>query len=249
MEQTIQSKSRYGMVVDLDRCTGCGVCMTACAVENNLAPAEEKATERTGITWLRVYPVSNGEKFPANDTVFIPMTCQQCGNHTPCVSVCPQNAVEVDPTTGIVGQIPQRCLGCRYCMTACPYHARYFNWWDPQWPKGTEALLNPDAAPRMRGVAEKCNFCHGRLHAARTKAAAEGKKEIAAPEYTPACVESCPAKALVFGDLADATSTVAQLSRNTNTFQFLPKLGTGPKIFYHSSKEWVRDMAGTPPTA
>jgi menaquinone reductase, iron-sulfur cluster-binding subunit len=237
------------MVVDLDRCTGCGVCMTACAVENNVAPAEEKATERTGITWLRVYAVSNGETFPATDIVFIPMTCQQCGNHTPCVSVCPQNAVEVDPTTGIVGQIPQRCLGCRYCMTACPYHARYFNWWDPQWPKGTENLLNPDSAPRMRGVAEKCNFCHGRLHAARTKAAAEGKKGLATEDYVPACVESCPTKAIVFGDLADESSAVAQLSRRGDTFQFLPSLGTGPKIFYHSAKEWVRKMANTPPKA
>jgi menaquinone reductase, iron-sulfur cluster-binding subunit len=249
MEQTTQPKSRYGMVIHLDRCTGCGVCMTACAVENNVAPAEEKATERTGVTWLRVYPVLNGEPFPATDTVFIPMTCQQCGNHTPCVSVCPQNAVEVDPTTGIVGQIPQRCLGCRYCMTACPYHARYFNWWDPQWPKGTEALLNPDAAPRMRGVAEKCNFCHGRLHAARTKAAAEGRKQIAAEDYVPACVESCPSKAIVFGDLADESSPVAQMSRHADTFQFLPSLGTGPKIFYHSAREWVRKMANTPPIA
>jgi menaquinone reductase, iron-sulfur cluster-binding subunit len=223
--------------------------MTSCAVENNLAPAEEKANERTGITWLRVFPVSNGEAFPGNDMVFIPMTCQQCGSHTPCVSVCPQNAVEVDPATGIVAQIPQRCLGCRYCMTACPYHARYFNWWDPEWSEGMEAVLNPDVAPRMRGVAEKCNFCHGRLHAARTKAAAEGKKHIAEGEYVPACVENCPSKALVFGDLADESSAVARLSRDKDTFQFLPKLGTQPKVYYHSAKEWVRAMAARVPTA
>jgi Fe-S-cluster-containing dehydrogenase component len=248
MEQTAQAKSRYGMVIDVDRCTGCGACMVACAIENNVAPAEQNANERTGVTWLRVYPVSNGEPFAAHDMVYIPMTCQQCGNHTPCVSVCPQNAVEVDPTTGIVAQIPQRCLGCRYCMTACPYHARYFNWWDPQWPKGTEALLNPDVAPRMRGVAEKCNFCHGRLHAARTKAAAEGKKSIAAGDYIPACVESCPSRAIIFGDLADESSEVSRISRSQDAFQFLPKLGTAPKIYYRSAKEWVRRMAGQVPT-
>ena len=248
MEQTAQAKSRYGMVIDVDRCTGCGACMVACAIENNVAPAEQNASERTGVTWLRVYPVSNGEPFAAHDMVYIPMTCQQCGDHTPCVSVCPQNAVEVDPATGIVAQIPQRCLGCRYCMTACPYHARYFNWWDPQWPKGTEALLNPDVAPRMRGVAEKCNFCHGRLHAARTKAAAGGKKNIAAGDYIPACVESCPSRAIVFGDLADEAGEVSQMSRSQDAFQFLPKLGTAPKIYYRSAKEWVRRMAGQVPT-
>lgn len=249
MEQSAESKSRYGMVIDLDRCTGCGACMVACAVENNVAPAEQKATDRTGDTWLRVYTVTNGEGFPALDTVFIPMGCQQCDNHTPCVSVCPQNAVELDHATGIVAQIPQRCLGCRYCMTACPYHARYFNWWDPRWPEGTETLLNPDVAPRMRGVVEKCNFCHGRLHTARTKAAAEGKKGIEPGDYIPACVESCPSQAIVFGDLADESSPVAQLSRSSDAFQFLPRLGTAPKVFYHSAREWVRNMAARVPTA
>lgn len=249
MEQTVQSKSRYGMVIEIDRCTGCGACMVACAVENNVAPAEQKATERTGVTWLRVYPVSNGKTYSQHDTAFIPMTCQQCGNHTPCVSVCPQNAVEVDPATGIVMQVPQRCLGCRYCMTACPYHARYFDWWDPAWPEGTEQLLNPDVAPRMRGVAEKCNFCHGRLQAARMKAVAEGRNDVAPADYVPACVESCPSQAITFGDLAVESSEVAQLSRSENAFQFLPQLGTAPKIFYHSAKEWVREMAHKAPKA
>lgn len=249
MEQTVQSKTRYGMAIDLDRCTGCGACMVACAVENNVAPAEQKATERTGVTWLRVYPVTNGKGFPDSDTVFVPMMCQQCGHHTPCVSVCPQNAVEADPVTGIVMQVPQRCLGCRYCMTACPYHARYFDWWDPQWPDGTEKLLNPDVAPRMRGVAEKCNFCHGRLQAARAKAAAAGSKEIAADDYIPACVESCPTRAIVFGNLDDESSEVSRLSRDGNAFQFLPKLGTAPKVFYRSARQWVREMANTAPRA
>jgi Fe-S-cluster-containing dehydrogenase component len=235
-------QSRYGMVIDLDRCTGCGACVVACAIENNVAPARPGTDTRTGLTWMRVYRVANGKSFPDGDAVFVPMMCQQCEKNTPCVSVCPQNAVDVDPATGIVGQVPQRCLGCRYCMAACPYHARYFNWWDPEWPAGMEQTLNPDVAPRMRGVVEKCNFCHGRLHAAREKAAGEGRGVIAPEEYVPACVESCPIRAIVFGDLADPTSEVSRLSSGTNTFRLLARLGTEPKVYFHTTKQWVRRM-------
>ena len=102
---------RYGMVIDLDRCTGCGACVLACAAENNVAAGPARATRRTGITLMRVHPVAEG-------AAFIPVLCMQCEHETPCVSVCPQQAVEVDRATGIVTQMPQRCLGCRYCMTA-----------------------------------------------------------------------------------------------------------------------------------
>ncbi len=231
------------MVVDLDRCTGCGNCMMACAVENNLAPAEKKANDRTGITWMRVYAMNNGKAFPAAETVFVPMACQQCDKETPCIAVCPQNAVDRDPGSGIVGQVPQRCLGCRYCMTACPYHARYFNWSDPSWPAGMEKALNPDVAPRMRGVAEKCNFCHGRWHAARARAAAQGRSEPDPADYIPACVESCPSRAILFGNLDDAGSEVAKACQEGNCFRFLARLDTESKVYYRSAKPWVREMA------
>lgn len=243
MSSEIKTKNRYGMVIDVDKCSGCGACMVACAVQNNVAPANQAATERTGITWIRVYGADNGKEFPENRSVFIPLPCQQCGKETPCVSVCPQKAVEVDPATGIVGQIPVRCLGCRYCMTACPYHARYFNWWDPVWPAGMEKTLNPDVSTRMRGVVEKCNFCHSRLQAARAKAAAEGRRELHEGEYVPACVESCPTQAIAFGDLLDETSEVSTLSRDKHSFRLLEKLDTEPKVYYHSEQPWVRQMA------
>ena len=163
--------ARYGMVIDLDRCTGCGACMVACAAENNV-PSLPQASSRTGLTPMLVRRVSNGTPGDAGREVFIPILCMHCSQETPCVSVCPQQAVEVDKATGIVMQMPQRCLGCRYCMTACPYHARYFNWWDPAWPAGMEKNLNPGVAVRMRGVVEKCNLCHARLHSAKEKAAA-----------------------------------------------------------------------------
>jgi menaquinone reductase, iron-sulfur cluster-binding subunit len=235
------NKPRYGMVIDVDRCTGCGNCMLACAVENNLAPAQPAATEKTGITWMRVFKVDNEKPFPEQKSVYVPMNCQQCDHHTPCESVCPQKAVEYDTETGIVAQIPVRCLGCRYCMTACPYHARYFNWWDPEWPKGMETTLNPDVSTRMRGVVEKCNFCHGRLQAARAKAAAEGRREIADSEYVPACAEACPTKAITFGNLANPDSDVTKLSKGEHAFRLLEKLGTEPKVYFRSEQEWVHE--------
>ena len=238
---------RYGMVIDIDRCTGCGGCMVACAAENNVPPTSPRATPRTGLTPIRVQPVSNGLAGAARREVFIPLMCMQCGNESPCASVCPQQAVEVDKATGIVVQMPQRCLGCRYCMTACPYHARYFNWQDPEWPAGMEHSLNPGVATRMRGVVEKCNLCHARLHAAEDKAAAQKKTEIDPADYVPACVECCPTNAIVFGDLADETSAVAQAAKSPQAFRLLEKLGTEPKVSYRSNRPWVRTLADSRP--
>lgn len=233
-------RRRYGMVIDLDRCTGCGACMTACAAENNVAPGPAAADERKAIQLIRVHTVREPN---SRRTVFVPILCMQCGDKTPCVTVCPQQAVEVDPLTGIVEQMPQRCLGCRYCMAACPYQVRVFNWWDPAWPAGMEATLNPGVAPRMRGVAEKCDLCHARLHAAEDRAAQDGRRDLKPGEYVPACVEACPTQAIHFGDLADPESEVARLAGDPGTFRWLERLGTGPKISYRSRRRWVQEMA------
>jgi molybdopterin-containing oxidoreductase family iron-sulfur binding subunit len=192
---------------------------------------------------MLVRKISNGVDGATRREAFIPVTCMQCGNETPCVSVCPQQAVEVDQATGIVMQMPQRCLGCRYCMAACPYHARYFNWWDPSWPAGMEKSLNPGVSVRMRGVVEKCNLCHARLHSAREKAAAAGKKEINPADYIPACAEACPTGAILFGNLADENDPVCSAARSPNAFRLLARIGTEPKIYYTSEQAWVRAMA------
>jgi len=235
--------ARYGMVIDLDRCTGCGACMIACAAENNVPPEPPRATPRTGITPMLVRALSNGRDGADRREAFIPITCMQCENETPCVAVCPQQAVEVDKSTGIVMQIPQRCLGCRYCMTACPYHARYFNWWDPQWPPGMEKSLNPGVSVRMRGVVEKCNLCHTRFHGAEEKAAVAGRKEIDPADYIPACVEACPTGAILFGNLADPNDPVTLAAHSPDSFRLLERIGTEPKIHYKTTQDWIRALA------
>jgi molybdopterin-containing oxidoreductase family iron-sulfur binding subunit len=253
MKTRKERRYRYAMLIDVDRCTGCGACMVACAVENNVPPVPPGVDERRGVTWMRVYRATGGnaaipaggeneEAGTAAREAFFPIPCQHCDRETPCVAVCPQNAVERDGETGIVTQVPARCLGCRYCMAACPYHARYFNWWDPVRPGGADAAMNPDVSPRMRGVVEKCNFCHGRLQAARARAAAQGWRDLRPEDYVPACVEACPAGAIVFGNLADPESEAARLSKDSRLFRLLEKLGTEPKVYYLSARAWVRRL-------
>ena len=161
----------------------------------------------------------------------------------PCVSVCPATATDYDHETGIVSQIYTRCFGCRYCMAACPYHVRVFNWWDPKWPEGQEEYLSPDVSVRMRGVVEKCSFCFHRLQRARNKAYAEERREITEDEYQTACTQACPAGAITFGDLKNPEHKVYELKQDPNAFRLLEALGTNPKVYYVSSREWVRKAA------
>jgi Fe-S-cluster-containing dehydrogenase component len=245
MHNPKECEARYGMVINLDRCIGCGSCMVACAVENNVALTPAEADFKRGITWMRVAKSDNGKPFESFDSVRIPVPCQHCDN-PPCLSVCPVTAIEMDIHTGIITQIPARCMGCRYCMAACPYHTRFFNWWDPKWP--SDKALNPDVSPRMRGVAEKCNFCHGRLQRAKEKAALEGRKEIDPGEYITACAETCPSKAIVFGNLKDEASEVAKLTKSKHCFRLLESLKTAPKVYYYSERDWVSKVAKNPKT-
>ena len=194
---------------------------------------------------MPLYQVSNGKPFPQTEISYFPRPCMHCHHHTPCVSVCPATATETDYHTGIVSQIYTRCIGCRYCIAACPYHARVFSWWDGYFPKskGLERYLSPEVSPRMRGVVEKCTFCHHRLMRAKTKAYAEGRKTIEENEYVTACAEACPAQAITFGDLNNPEHRVTKLSKSPHAFRLLERLGTEPKVYYLSSKDWVRRLA------
>lgn len=251
--QTHNEAKKFGMVIDLDKCTGCGACMVACMSENNVPFREDESDKLLSTAWMRVFKMTNGKPFPETDICYIPRPCMHCEGHhghSPCVSVCPATATDYDSLTGIVSQIYTRCFGCRYCMAACPYHARVFNWWDPVWPEGMERSLNPDVSVRMRGVVEKCSFCFHRYQAAMEKAHFEGHKDLEEEAYQTACTQACPAGAIVFGDLNNPAHRVHQMvkpdnrhggrPRNPEAFRLLERLGTNPKVYYLSRREWVR---------
>ncbi|MBI4243024.1 MAG: 4Fe-4S dicluster domain-containing protein [Planctomycetes bacterium] len=225
--------TRLGMVIDLDKCSACQTCAVACNTENNAPPGTpQEAEESRLMRWLQFLPHFEGE-YPHVSGQLTPMMCQQC-ERPPCTYVCPVSATYPTPD-GIVAQIYWRCIGCRYCVNSCPYTMKWFNWWKPQWPGELKNGTNPDVELRDKGVTEKCTFCHTRLQHAKEKAKVEGRG-IRTGEYLPACAEACPTNAIVFGDLDDPESEVAQLARDPRAYRYLEELGTKPKVIYLKSR-------------
>ncbi len=223
------------MVIDLDKCTACQACVVACRQENNVPFAGEEQTDMgRAIFWMQMIPEIEGE-YPKLKARYMPRPCFHCDN-PPCVRVCPVGATYKNPE-GLVGQIYARCIGCRYCTAACPYTARYFNWYTPEWPEEMADKINPDVSVRPKGVAEKCSFCAQRIRKAKDKARAENRP-IREGEVVTACAETCPSNAIYFGDLDDPRSAVATLSRSRRAFRVEEHLGTEPKVIYLRQSEW-----------
>ncbi len=226
---------RWGMVVDLDRCTGCEACVEACRAENNIPTVgEAEARKGRAIHWIRVERYWEGE-FPDVRVKFLPVLCQQC-DAAPCEPVCPTYASH-HTSEGLNAQVYNRCIGTRYCANACPYNVRFFNFFNPVWDKPLDLQLNPDVSVREVGVMEKCTFCVQRIKAAETQAKAE-KRALREGEIQPACVQSCPSEALVFGDLNDPSSRVSRLSQSNRGIKLLGELGTLPKVTYLQKDSW-----------
>ena len=225
--------ARWGLVIDLDRCTGCQACIVACKHENNVPfSTPETASEGRLMSWIQLEPVDTAGQ---RERTPMPVMCQHC-DRPPCIDVCPTSATYINQE-GIVAQIYPRCIGCRYCANACPYAVKVFNWTSPDWPESMAAMHNPDVSLRPRGVIEKCTFCHHRLQQARERVRAEGR-ELAADDYVPACVQTCPADAMVFGDLDDPHSAVSALADNPRAFRWMnEELGTRPKVIYLRGNE------------
>jgi len=226
--------TRWGMVIDLDRCTGCGACEVACKSENNIATVSpEQADMGRAFAWMKVMTEVEGD-FPNTTMRFVPRPCMHCDN-PPCVNVCPVAATYINEE-GIVGQIYPRCIGCRYCANACPYTVKYFNWFAPEWPAAERQHLNPDVSLRPKGVIEKCTFCHHRLQKAREDARAEGR-ELREEDYQPACAEVCPTGAIVFGDLQNPRHRVSALKHDSRAMRLMEDLGTEPKVYYLTPRD------------
>ncbi len=206
------AQHRWVMVVDLARCDGCGECTRACTAMHFVPPGQE---------WIRVYQMRDHE---AGATYWLPRPCMQCDN-PPCVKVCPVSATW-KREDGIVMQDTERCIGCRFCIAACPYGARGFNWVEP--PHTPEELAQPYSMewnfPHRKGTTEKCLFCPGLVR--------EGK--------LPACVAACPMGAIYFGDQKEDAATnsqgetvrFSQLIQEHAGYRSMEELGTEPRVYY-----------------
>jgi len=236
--------TKYSMVVDLDRCQGCRACMVACKVENNTSQ---------GNFWMYVFRFEEGA-FPETEMSFLPRQCQHCDN-APCVKVCPVGS-RFKREDGLVLTDVDRCIGCRYCELACPYGVNYFNWQKPEkgqydvvdWEDDdlqevTGGLIPPYRNPDLdelygeeqrrtaggghaKGIVEKCTFCVHRVEAGRD----------------PACVETCPTNALVFGDTDDVDTPISQYLREKTSWQLLEEAGTDPRVHYVGGKPPTKDL-------
>ena len=220
----------WTMSVDLDRCSGCGACVTACKAENNLPTVGEKEMSRgREMTWIRVERYWEGE-YPDVKLRFIPMMCQHCDT-APCETVCPVSATYHNQD-GLNTQVYNRCIGTRSCAVYCPYEVRYFNYYDHHWDSPLEQQLNPDVTVREKGVMEKCTFCIQRIRQAKDHAKDDGRRRVEDGEVQPACAQTCPTEALVFGNRLDPDSEVSQSLENPRAYRVLGELNTDPSVVY-----------------
>jgi Fe-S-cluster-containing dehydrogenase component len=222
---------KWTMVIDLDKCTGCQACVIACHAENNVPIVSEKEVERgRGQHWMRIERYWEGD-YPNIKARFLPLLCQQCGS-APCEPVCPVFATYHSERENLNIQIYNRCVGTRYCANNCPYKVRFFNFFLPEFDAPLNQQLNPDVTVRSAGVMEKCTFCVQRIMRAEERILVENR-DLQDGEVVPACVQSCPSSALIFGDANNPQSQISQIIQNTTRkFRLLEELGTEPSIYY-----------------
>jgi Fe-S-cluster-containing dehydrogenase component/anaerobic selenocysteine-containing dehydrogenase len=224
---------RWAMAIDLDRCTGCQACQIACYAENNLpVVGPQHARDGRLMAWLRLQRAFEGEGADGRIPL-LPSLCQQC-DAAPCETVCPVYATYHNPE-GLNAQVYNRCIGTRYCANNCPYDARVFNWMDHEWPAPLHLQLNPDVSARSKGVMEKCTFCVQRIRAGKNTAKSEGRP-VRDGEIQPACVQTCPAQALTFGDAKDPGARVNAVRKDGRAYLLLEEANTMPAVTYLARK-------------
>jgi molybdopterin-containing oxidoreductase family iron-sulfur binding subunit len=255
---TFREPHAWGMAIDLNRCIGCNACVVACQVENNIPiVGKEQVIANREMQWLRVDRYFRGDVSDP-DVVFAPMACTHCEN-APCEQVCPVGAT-VHDAEGLNTMVYNRCVGTRYCSNNCPYKVRRFNYFDfhSKDPRGRakpyvgipdqqqlekvdpikRMAMNPDVTVRMRGVMEKCTYCTQRLQSAKIRAKtehAQGRRPdgvVHDGEAVTACQGACPTQAIIFGDLNDPSSLVAQAHQNGRCYTMLEELNLRTRTRY-----------------
>lgn len=221
----------WGMSVDLAACTGCSACVVACYAENNIAiVGKDQVSKGREMSWIRIERYFDSEPDEELVVSFLPMMCQHCRN-APCEPVCPVYATYHNEE-GLNVMVYNRCVGTRYCSNNCSYKVRRFNWFENNFPEPLNWQLNPDVTKRGMGVMEKCSFCIHRIIDAKDRAKDEGRI-VHDGEIQPACVQSCPTQALVFGDLNDANSKVSKLHKDERAYRILDEhINTQPGVSY-----------------
>ncbi|MBT6687848.1 MAG: TAT-variant-translocated molybdopterin oxidoreductase [Bacteroidetes bacterium] len=228
----------WALAIDLNSCTGCSACVIACQAENNVAViGRDEVRNKRIMHWMRIDRYY-AEKAEEPEVFFHPVMCQHCDN-APCENVCPVAATQ-NSKEGLNDMAYNRCIGTRYCMNNCPYRVRRFNWYEYSnndkfdYNMNSDLgkmVLNPDVVVRTRGVVEKCSFCIQRIQEKKLDAKKENR-ELKDGEIKPACLQSCPADAIVFGDLNMSESAVSKAYSDERNYFLLEQVNTRPSVGY-----------------